>query len=144
VRNGQVDFILGLPGPAFGHVPNNPSISESYQYPNVGVADSSLVITGEGPDPEYRGYVLMGSADAAVVKFDLWCGSPSGAFSLARTYTWTVAQNLTPTPPPSPTGTTSDIRYVSFKLMVDADISRDPVGVVIDSQVQLRNLKSNL
>ena len=146
VRGGDVDFTLSLPGSTFGHIPNNPSISGAYQYPDITVVDPSMTILSGGgaEETEYTGNIQMASADAVGVKFDLWCSDPQGVFYLVRTYNWTVEQTVNPTPPNSPTGVTADIRYVSLLFMVDADVARDPLGITLESQVQLRNLKSNL
>lgn len=38
----------------------------------------------------------------------------------------------------------ANISYISFSLTIDADTAQDPPAVVLQSQVQLRNLKTNL
>ncbi|HLD26293.1 MAG TPA: type II secretion system protein [Candidatus Andersenbacteria bacterium] len=38
----------------------------------------------------------------------------------------------------------TDIKYIQFRLLVDADVGNDPAAVELVSQVQLRNLKTNL
>lgn len=38
----------------------------------------------------------------------------------------------------------TDVKYIQFDLLIDADPDRDPPPVEIVSQVQLRNLKTNL
>ncbi|MDA1168963.1 MAG: hypothetical protein O3A36_01335 [bacterium] len=147
VRYGQVDFALTLPGYEYGNVPNNPRIRSAYQYPNTLVFDSSLVITDwDEIGRKYTGYILMESADAVIVEFDLWCKTFTSEepYTLTRTYTWTIPESGTPLPSPTPNATISDIRYVSFGLALDADPALDPLGIFIKSQVQLRNLKSNL
>jgi prepilin-type N-terminal cleavage/methylation domain-containing protein len=45
---------------------------------------------------------------------------------------------------PVSSGSIADITYVSFTLTIDADTAHDPAAVVLQSQVQLRNLKTNL
>lgn len=38
----------------------------------------------------------------------------------------------------------ADVKYIQFQLVIDADPANDPLPVEIISQVQLRNLKTNL
>lgn len=38
----------------------------------------------------------------------------------------------------------ANITYISFSLTIDADTAQDPPAVVLQSQVQLRNVKTNL
>ncbi len=38
----------------------------------------------------------------------------------------------------------SSITYISFSLVIDADTAQDPPAIHVQSQVQLRNLKTNL
>ena len=146
VRYGQVDFVLTLPGYVYGHVPNNPRIRAGYQLPNTTVLGSSLVITNWNRNARtYTGYILMDSADVVIMDFDLWCmdfgvNEPV----LKRTYSWTIPETGVPYVSPTPNATIPDIRYVSFGLALDADTALDPVGIFVESQVQLRNLKSNL
>ncbi|MEO6077849.1 MAG: prepilin-type N-terminal cleavage/methylation domain-containing protein [Candidatus Andersenbacteria bacterium] len=45
---------------------------------------------------------------------------------------------------PVPSGNIADITYISFTLAIDADTTQEPSAVVLQSQVQLRNLKTNL
>ena len=50
-----------------------------------------------------------------------------------------------PTDPAQVSGANiANITYVSFTLTIDADTAQDPAAVVVQSQVQLRNLKTNL
>lgn len=44
----------------------------------------------------------------------------------------------------TPAASVSVITYISFSLVIDADITNDPAPVTVQSQVQLRNLKTNL
>lgn len=146
VRFGQVDFVLTLPGYVYGHVPNNPRIRTGYQLPNTPVLGSSVVITQWNRNlRQYIGYILMDVADVVIMDFDLWCmdfgiNEPV----LKKTYSWTIPETGVPYVSPTPNATISDIRYVSFALALDADVALDPVGIFVESQVQLRNLKSNL
>lgn len=38
----------------------------------------------------------------------------------------------------------TDVKYVQFNLVIDSDPAQDPEAVTVQSQVQLRNLKTNL
>ncbi len=151
VRNGTVAFTLTLPASNFGRVPNNPSLADSYQYLYTHVSDSSLTITqGQTDGVQYVGSIAMESADAVVLKFDLWCPVTPGSqtYTMVKTYKWKIPGSLVAgdyvEQDPPVTGTISDIRYVSFSLMIDQDVSQEPLGVNVKSQVQLRNLKDNL
>lgn len=44
----------------------------------------------------------------------------------------------------TPAADISDITYVSFSLIIDADTAQNPPAATVQSQVQLRNLKTNL
>ncbi len=44
----------------------------------------------------------------------------------------------------TPAETIADMTYVSFTLVIDADPDEDPSPITVQSQVQLRNLKTNL
>ncbi len=45
---------------------------------------------------------------------------------------------------PVPSGSVASVTYISFSLTIDADTNNDPPAIVIQSQVQLRNRKTNL
>lgn len=47
-------------------------------------------------------------------------------------------------PSPLPGTAINSIKYIQFRLVIDADPSADPAAIEIISQVQLRNLKTNL
>ena len=38
----------------------------------------------------------------------------------------------------------TEVKYIQFKLLIDADVDNDPAPIEVVSQVQLRNLKTNL
>lgn len=38
----------------------------------------------------------------------------------------------------------TEVKYIEFELLIDADVNADPPPVEVKSQVQIRNLKSNL
>ncbi|MEX0649368.1 MAG: hypothetical protein WD200_00010 [Candidatus Andersenbacteria bacterium] len=38
----------------------------------------------------------------------------------------------------------TEVKYIEFRLLIDADADREPAPVEIQSQVQIRNLKTNL
>ncbi len=147
VRNGEVGFKISLPGLNYGHVMNNPSIADAYQYPHSTVRDPYIRITSVDAGTTqfgYEGYVYMKSADVALVKFDLWCSSTGDSYEVVKTFYWPLPVTVAPTPTPTPTGTVSDIRYVSFEISIDVDPAKASDGLILNSQVQLRNLKENL
>ncbi len=47
-------------------------------------------------------------------------------------------------PSPLPSTSTGSVKYLQFHLVIDADTTVDPPAVDVISQVQLRNLKTNL
>lgn len=47
-------------------------------------------------------------------------------------------------PSPLPGTSTGSVKYIQFRLLIDADTTVDPPPVEVISQVQLRNLKTNL
>lgn len=47
-------------------------------------------------------------------------------------------------PSPLPGASMGSVKYIQFRLLIDADPSVDPPAVEVVSQVQLRNLKTNL
>ena len=47
------------------------------------------------------------------------------------------------TPPLTPADVT-EVKYINFSLIIDVDPAVDPPPVTVASQVQLRNLKTNL
>lgn len=55
-------------------------------------------------------------------------------------YTGDYPVNLTELTPTDLT----EVKYIEFSLMIDNDLDAEPAGVQIRSQVQLRNLKTNL
>ena len=146
VRNGQVGFKVTLPGLSYGRMKNNPSIYHAYQYPDdTFVTDPEMVITSfDSPDPGYEGVIYMKSADVVLVKFDLWCMDTGDSFTVFKTFYWPLPTSVAPTPTPTPTGSVSDIRYVDFEMVLDVDSASSSDGLILNSQVQLRNLKENL
>lgn len=47
-------------------------------------------------------------------------------------------------PSPLPSTSIGSVKYIQFRLLIDADVAVDPSAAEVVSQVQLRNLKTNL
>lgn len=47
-------------------------------------------------------------------------------------------------PSPLPEASIGSVKYIQFRLLIDADLALDPPAAEVVSQVQLRNLKNNL
>lgn len=64
----------------------------------------------------------------------------NGATPVFTYYNGNYPADTTPLTPPDVT----EVKYINFSLVIDADTAVDPPAVTVTSQVQLRNLKTNL